>query len=158
MNHWMGEQNQGLVPAVEQGQEGCSHQAPKAPASSPFTTSHLAPVPLPLDWSIQQEQKSGIQCSDCGSPSQSNRDTRQIGKLWHGRGVELRPGSPTLITIGCQGVYDINNSKGIWEGCARWMPGCAQRSPAVRPAAGRPGLGLGGLDAHLAIRICRSPQ
>lgn len=51
--------------------------------------------------------------SSCSSLGRSNRDARQIRKLRHSQGVKLHPGSPTLITIGRQGVFHISSSEGI---------------------------------------------
>lgn len=61
----------------------------------------------------ERAEVHGRSLSRCSSLGRSNRDARQIRKLRQSRGVELRPGSPTLITIGRQGVFHVSSSQGI---------------------------------------------
>lgn len=127
------------------GWEGAAQGPPEAPAPSyNLPACPVSPVP---HWCTQPEQEpsrrgpTSATCpslGNCSSLSRSAGDVPQTGKLRHGRGVELRPGSPTLITIGCRGVDDIRNSRGIRRDaplerglCAeltrrsprRWQPG-----------------------------------
>lgn len=145
---------------------------PRAPPrlQPPFITPQPVPVSPVMHWCSQPEQqpsRRGLTSStchslgDCSSLSRSIRDVPQTGKLWHGRSVELRPGSPTLIITGCQGVDDIHNSRGIRrdapldpELCTeladlsprRWQPGFVfgrfECAPGDRDLPHPPGNGL----------------
>jgi len=125
VNHWTGQQNQGQVSALAGG-GGSSQGPPQASClQPPFITPQL-PAPFynppacpdlsaarpghPTGATAERERADTHHLSV--SLSQSEGDGRRIGKLRQGRGIELRPESPTLIPIGCQGVYAISSSQG----------------------------------------------
>lgn len=104
------------------GQEGCSRGPPRGSClQPPFITSQPAPVSLLLGWGIQPEQQPSWRgLASTASPSaiaaalaKAIEMQDRLGSSGKAGVSSCTQGSPTLITIGCQGVYNISNSKGI---------------------------------------------